>query len=468
MHHDTTTNKLRFLCQYQHINITAILLIMYKNLTIEAHQTVCEHPRIIINPQLPELLAKYQCYVFKGKYKVWYQAERPLFFFDRKNFIVKKNGIDKSNYQDCYVLDNATGETYPIYIEVPCNQCHVCRQRNVNAFVQRCKLESQCYANEPFWATLTYDNAHLPADGVSRRDIQLFLKRFRINLERAGYPNKIRYCVVGEYGHTTHRAHYHILVWNLQCRLPNDWLATLSILRSSWQNGMVRRPRIVDCKDTHTFSYTAKYMRKDCVVPKGKNPTFMLSSNRHGGLGSRKIDEFARELRRTCNTGFKWYNKFTGKTEDLVFSQYVLNRVFPSWCRSVPPLLRQAVSKYALCCAVKFKNGIDIFNRRLLDEYNKFKCFYGKHIMFPAIDLQNYSTKELSFPLEETLSECQKVMYKYFNRLDFELCRRLADKRNLFVSRLFEYAVPVDIGHRAYLARQTASRSLSLQKEYGL
>lgn len=54
------------------------------------------------------------------------------------------------------------------------------------------------------FVTLTYDEAHKPADGsLSVRDWQLFAKRLR----RAGY--RFRFFMCGEYGEKTKRPHYH-------------------------------------------------------------------------------------------------------------------------------------------------------------------------------------------------------------------------------------------------------------------
>lgn len=64
----------------------------------------------------------------------------------------------------------------------------------------------------PGWfLTLTYDEKHVPRapGGLSLRfyDIQLFCKRLR----KAKY--KLKYIIVGEYGTTTHRPHYHAILW---------------------------------------------------------------------------------------------------------------------------------------------------------------------------------------------------------------------------------------------------------------
>lgn len=68
-----------------------------------------------------------------------------------------------------------------------------------------------------FFCTLTYDQEHLPTNGsVSVREAQLFLKRLR---DRAG---AFRYYLVGEYGPSTWRPHYHACLFGLREALAID------------------------------------------------------------------------------------------------------------------------------------------------------------------------------------------------------------------------------------------------------
>lgn len=228
------------------------------------HQVVCLHPHIIINPNLPELISKYGSYIFRGKlyttpkhYKHW----NYLYNFDYSPFSVKNKHITKEDFDSCFVL-GFDGDTYPIYLEVPCGKCELCKDSKINSFVQRCNYETELYDNKPWFITLTYDDEHLPEFGVSVREAQLFLKRFRINLERSGFENKIRYVCVGEYGKNTHRAHYHLLVWNIPAYTHTEYLAVSKIIDKSWTKGF-NQHRLVDPSNDKTFYYTAKYLKKE-------------------------------------------------------------------------------------------------------------------------------------------------------------------------------------------------------------
>mgnify|MGYP000713034410 CR=1 FL=1 len=65
---------------------------------------------------------------------------------------------------------------------------------------------------ENSFLTLTYDDAHLPADrSLSKRDLQLFLKRLRKQEAKSG--RRFRYYGVGEYGGRSGRPHYHLCMF---------------------------------------------------------------------------------------------------------------------------------------------------------------------------------------------------------------------------------------------------------------
>lgn len=248
----------------------------FSEITYSSKQVVCEHPRLIINPLLPELIAKYKYYVFRGYHVIVKKSHIHFYNFDYRPFSIKRNNITTDDIDTCYVVDKATGETFPIYVQVPCNECAICMQRKVFGFVQRCKFEAQQYDSRPWFVTLTYDNEHLPkGNSLDKRDVQLFLKRLRINLKRHGFDYKIRYVMVGEYGSNTHRPHYHLILFGINSFTHQECLDVSDIIYTSWKNGFIQH-RQVDPSNEATFYYTTKYMRKHGYVPEGACPPFVL------------------------------------------------------------------------------------------------------------------------------------------------------------------------------------------------
>lgn len=94
-------------------------------------------------------------------------------------------------------------------IQIPCGQCIGCRLMRAQDWAVRCVHEAQFHAENSF-LTLTYSEEHRPADGsVSPSDLRDFIRRLR----RALSPKRVRFLACGEYGGSTWRPHYHVLLF---------------------------------------------------------------------------------------------------------------------------------------------------------------------------------------------------------------------------------------------------------------
>lgn len=156
----------------------------------------------------------------------------------------------------------------------PCGKCPNCRANQRQEWVFRLRQEFES-CKFGLFVTLTYDDEHLPPLGVSKRDVQLFLKRFRKRLP----PQSVRYYVVSEYGDHTHRAHYHgLFFFNLDI---NNLDNIYDYVRESWNNGFVSFGDI----EEGSIVYCTKYCLKQYEVPAGKNQNFRLLSKMNGGIG---------------------------------------------------------------------------------------------------------------------------------------------------------------------------------------
>lgn len=112
----------------------------------------------------------------------------------------------------------------PVYVKkvrefVPCGKCAFCIKKQINAWCLRLAHEMEI-SSSAFFLTLTYNDEHLPPnEELSKRDIQLWIKRLRkVN------PG-IRYFAVGEYGTEKGRPHYHAVIYNL---------VDLSLVTDTW------------------------------------------------------------------------------------------------------------------------------------------------------------------------------------------------------------------------------------------
>lgn len=220
------------------------------------------------------------------------------------------------------VIDSALpGETI---VPVPCGKCDGCRLDRSKAWADRMLAEYE-YPVSPecrrkaLFITLTYDDAHLPLvtctdrqrrGTLKQRDTQLFLKRLRKHF----VPRKLRYFVCGEYGGTTFRPHYHMILFGLglddlgqpqvfsQGEQPGTINYTSDLLLQLWQNGLA----VYSDVNYQTFAYVARYVLKKqfgsddgALFYKGRVPPF-CSMSRRPGLGAVAFsdldDDFTRSI----------------------------------------------------------------------------------------------------------------------------------------------------------------------------
>lgn len=179
------------------------------------------------------------------------------------------------------------------YQTVPCGKCPSCRCDYSREWSNRMILELADH-DKAIFLTLTYNNENLPISDqgfptLSKRDIQLFLKRLRKKFS----DNKIRFYLAGEYGSKTHRPHYHAIIYGIGIDSFSDtyFRGTNEIgqafyssktLESIWGNGFVLYSEVT----WRTCNYVARYVLKKqqqvedsdgvCCLP------FNLSSRKPG------------------------------------------------------------------------------------------------------------------------------------------------------------------------------------------
>lgn len=138
------------------------------------------------------------------------------------------------------------------YLTVPCGWCWKCRIDHRKMWTDRIKMELMYNNGVGTFLTLTYNDNYLPQDGgLRQRDLQLFHKRLRKQLE----PKKIKYYAVGEYGDETMRAHYHGLYINV------DPVRDYEAIKKSWRYGHSMIKGIA----THNITYVLKYLDKQVM-----------------------------------------------------------------------------------------------------------------------------------------------------------------------------------------------------------
>lgn len=118
---------------------------------------------------------------------------------------------------------------------IPCGKCWECRMSYRRQWANRMELESYYHENV-YFATMTYDNDHIPIHNVQTdewyeghylgdrnieresiyyKDFANFTKRLAIDQKRKFGVEKTIYFGCGEYGDKTARPHYHAIFFDL-------------------------------------------------------------------------------------------------------------------------------------------------------------------------------------------------------------------------------------------------------------
>lgn len=185
-------------------------------------------------------------------------------------------------------------------VSIPCGKCVACRVNNAAQWATRVCHEMH-YADAGCFVTLTYDPDHCPSDySLSKRDLQLFLKRLRIYLERHNAGRIRAFFAVGEYGSKFGRPHYHVCLIGWQ---PDDLvfhansyscmpIYTSKTLESIWGKGFCP----VGTVTSGSAAYVARYSKKVGDNCGNRTRSFFLSSRniplsngQQGALGAQWV-----------------------------------------------------------------------------------------------------------------------------------------------------------------------------------
>ncbi|QCS36595.1 replication initiator protein [Capybara microvirus Cap3_SP_475] len=207
---------------------------------------------------------------------------------------------------------------------VPCGRCFACKQNNRNSWSFRLHNEASSCLNS-FFFTLTYNPKYVPKikicnsifKTVSKRDVQLFIKRLRKN---SGL--KFTYYIISEYGPRTNRPHYHGIIF-LYSKIDKDNLQ--KFISSSWFLGFCR----VDSLSLARIEYVTAYTFKECEprFKKYQLPNFRLTSRRPA-LGSSFLEDYNNfDLIKAIENGLtniKYNDKF------INIPRYYKNKIAPT------------------------------------------------------------------------------------------------------------------------------------------
>ena len=161
--------------------------------------------------------------------------------------------------------------TYGTHV-FPCGKCLECNQRIRENWSLRLAIDlyySIISGEKSFFTSLTYDDEHVPKsknnfNTLSKRDVQLFFKRLRKLVDiRQMANNGLRYFLSGEYGPTTHRPHYHLIIFGFNSDVNIEEVN--KVIKFAWKNGFTQD--IEDDLVIEQVHYCSQYLCKPEVIP---------------------------------------------------------------------------------------------------------------------------------------------------------------------------------------------------------
>ena len=222
---------------------------------------------------------------------------------------------------------------FPTKSGYPCGKCIDCLSKKRNDWSLRLQYEYDYWfslGRSTWMALLTYDELHVPRTSkgnlsLRQRDVQLFLKRLRKRLNCDHIFVRYFYC--GEYGPSTKRPHYHLLIFGL----PSEWKyrKVFDLLQDCWPNGCIGK-KLGKTKGHKGPHYATKYMINKILKlddPEQEKPFTRMSK----GLGISFIMDVVQDDHGLRKVGFKdkTLSRFNGTKVENVDLSELYDSLFP-------------------------------------------------------------------------------------------------------------------------------------------
>ena len=193
-------------------------------------------------------------------------------------------------------------------LALPCGTCIGCRSSRATAWANRCTHEASRWKWNCF-ATLTYDDSHLPAEGhLDAAALRNFFKRLRKRTGtdresiRSNRSHGIRYLACGEYGEETERPHYHALLFN--CTFADAYTVGKDrygshVLSEVWPFGMAEFSPFTPGAAQYVAQYALKKQGAGDADKDGVwRPAPFLRMSLRPAIGKRWVEQYAEDLRK--------------------------------------------------------------------------------------------------------------------------------------------------------------------------
>ena len=247
-----------------------------------------------------------------------------------------------------------------LYEQIPCQHCWACKLNYSAQWASRIMVE--CSKNDHnYFITFTYDDINLPIPESTRYgdeifdndgtwtgslypdDITKFVNSLRKYFERKGHTG-IKYFYAGEYGETTGRPHYHMILMNCpldinqfyDCHIDEHYKTHWKSheIEKYWDKGMIDIGEVEFASAAYVARYCMKKITdntdKRIYWENGKHPEFVRMSRRPG-IGSDYFEEHYEAIYKNDEMIFKNYHGETITVKPPKAWDKKMKELHPEW-----------------------------------------------------------------------------------------------------------------------------------------
>ena len=396
---------------------------------------MCKRPKLIVNPQAKYLLHRgaipFVCGVEYTPFEVL--ADLSV------TGLLSRHYVDTTKVEDIlYIKDSCylcvAGNRFPLFVALPCFRCSECSHEYRKEIENRALIEA-AHSGTVIFYTLSYDNEHLPKDGLCKSHVVRAFKRLRTHISRyLDFECNFINLYVGEYGtdaSRTMRPHYHGLLfveqrltssqlWQLRRMFPFRNRALFyqehKRLKDFWPYGIIGDFQVARNPAALT-RYVTKYITKQhyfiddphnsFAVQKEKfnghyNPCFVQMPRRFG-LGSRHLSHYKDTILNSSDLSIRI--NINGSILRIGIPKIFIQKLFPSLGR-ICPSARYHVAVASHC----------LHRLRLLG-YDKDELRHLTERLSPYLYLLEFDCKRR----ERRKIELTQSLYLQVNSIDFFL-----------------------------------------------
>lgn len=182
-----------------------------------------------------------------------------------------------------------------------CGRCLPCRVNKRRQWMWRQYLESLCH-EECSFVTLTYSDKYLPEG--ENLDPHVVLRTIRA-IRKAIFPQRIRYFLVGEYGDTSGRPHYHLSLYGMSRFSVHEVLSDTgetigvtgeALIAKHWPWGFVSVAEFNELTAQYVAGYVVKKLTHAGDSRLGNRVPEFTRMSRRPGIGAGAMEIIAKSL----------------------------------------------------------------------------------------------------------------------------------------------------------------------------